>query len=280
MNPPTLPPTASPPVPLPTPSTPNRVRWWIHLIIISALPIAAAVMSSSDTAYRGPALGHSVRGLLITCAFQLLFFGLIFGLSWLASRASCDDLLMRWRGGVWVLPLGIGYSIAMRLALAMVVTVVVLCSLLFHLTTQDQLPHFFESHGPDIDAIVDTSALRNDPAYFWLNITFVSFIVAGFREELWRSAFLAGLRSLWPRAFGSSIGQLGGVAIAAIFFGAAHLRQGLLASALMGLVGFGLGVIMVLHRSIWPAVIAHGCFDAVSFALLPAVAERLHSITK
>jgi len=41
------------------------------------------------------------------------------------------------------------------------------------------------------------------------------------------------------------------------------------------LLGFGLGVIMVLHRSIWPAVIAHGMFDATSLALLPWLVEKM-----
>jgi hypothetical protein len=32
---------------------------------------------------------------------------------------------------------------------------------------------------------------------------------------------------------------------------------------------------MVLHRSIWPAVIAHGMFDATSMALLPWAMDHL-----
>jgi membrane protease YdiL (CAAX protease family) len=36
-----------------------------------------------------------------------------------------------------------------------------------------------------------------------------------------------------------------------------------------GLLGLMLGLIIVLHKSIWPAVIAHGLFDATTFALLP-----------
>jgi len=32
---------------------------------------------------------------------------------------------------------------------------------------------------------------------------------------------------------------------------------------------------MVLHRSIWPAVIAHGAFDATTFALLPFIVDLL-----
>jgi hypothetical protein len=32
---------------------------------------------------------------------------------------------------------------------------------------------------------------------------------------------------------------------------------------------------MVLHLSIWPAVIAHGLFDAATFAALPLLADKL-----
>jgi len=51
--------------------------------------------------------------------------------------------------------------------------------------------------------------------------------------------------------------------------------QGPVAVGLTTLLGFGLGVIMVLHRSIWPAVIAHGMFDATSLALLPGCSNFL-----
>jgi len=258
----------------------NRLRWAIHLIIVTALPVAAALTGADSAGNRGPALGHTVRGLLMVCAIQLSIFGVAFGLAWLASRASWDDLLLRWRGGFRVVPLGIAYSIAMRLALGLIVMIVVAFSLLLHLTTPGELPRFIEANRPDIDSLVDISALRHNPLYFWLSLTFVSFVVAGFREELWRSAFLAGLRSLWPRAFGSRYGQLGSVAVAAVFFGVAHLRQGLPASALLTFLGFALGLIMVFHRSIWPAVIAHGCFDAATFALLPLLAEKIHEITR
>ena len=62
----------------------------------------------------GPALTHTVRGLLHV-SFEVLFFAIPFGLAWLASRANRDDLLLRWRPGYWVLPLGALYSIAIRL---------------------------------------------------------------------------------------------------------------------------------------------------------------------
>jgi membrane protease YdiL (CAAX protease family) len=41
------------------------------------------------------------------------------------------------------------------------------------------------------------------------------------------------------------------------------------------ILGFLLGIIMVVHQSIWPAVIAHGMFDATSFALVPIALEHL-----
>ena len=45
---------------------------------------------------------------------------MIFGLAWLASHATVDDLLLRWRQGFWVAPLGLGYSIALRLGLGII----------------------------------------------------------------------------------------------------------------------------------------------------------------
>jgi membrane protease YdiL (CAAX protease family) len=122
---------------------------------------------------------------------------------------------------------------------------------------------------------VDVSALRNNPLYFWLSVTLVSFVVGGLREELWRASFLAGMKALFPRQFGSLRGQIVAAFLAAIVFGLGHLLQGPIAACLAGILGFFLGVIMILHRSIWPAVIAHGMFDATSLALLPWLVEKL-----
>jgi membrane protease YdiL (CAAX protease family) len=98
------------------------------------------------------------------------------------------------------------------------------------------------------------------------------------REELWRSAFLAGMRALWPERFGSRVGQIAAAAVAAVIFGIGHLAQGVIGAGAATLLGFGLGVIMVLHRSIWPAVIAHGAFDATTMALLPWAEQWLRQL--
>jgi membrane protease YdiL (CAAX protease family) len=260
----------------------NRRRWWIHLSLISAYILLVEVFGRehSEAHAHIPALSHTVRGLLIVCTIELLVFALVLGLALVASRASRDDLLLRWRRGFWPVPLGVGYSIAIRLALFIIMMAAGIALIVTHVMTAQSLQEFVAANRPDVEAIVDISAMRQNPLYFWLVLTVVSFVVAGLREELWRSAFLAGLRALWPQHFGTRTGQITAVAIAAIVFGFGHLGMGLLAVLFAGLLGFGLGLIMVFHRSIWPAVIAHGMFDATSLALLPWIAEKLPEIQR
>ena len=125
------------------------------------------------------------------------------------------------------------------------------------------------------ERLVDPSAMQHNRAYFWLTITVASFLVAGLREELWRSGTLAAMGALWPNLFEGRDGQIAGVAVIAIVFGLAHLSFGLVAASMAAVLGFLLGIIMVVNQSIWPAVIAHGVFDATSFALLPIALEQI-----
>jgi membrane protease YdiL (CAAX protease family) len=117
--------------------------------------------------------------------------------------------------------------------------------------------------------------MQHNRAYFWLTVTIASFVVAGLREELWRAGTLAALRALWPGLFEARDGQIAGVALIAIVFGLAHLALGLLPAAMAAILGLLLGIIIVAHQSIWPAVIAHGMFDATSFALVPIALQHL-----
>jgi len=257
----------------------RRQGWRIHLLLIGAYPLLIGISGwGRNNALREPALTNSTRGLLIVCALGMVLFGVVFGLAWLASRATRDDLLWRWRGGFWTIPLGIGYSVGIRLLLGITLGVLGGLLIVARLTTPEALESFVINNRPDVESLVDIAALRRDPLYFWLTVTLVSFVIGGLREEIWRAAFLAGLRRLWPRRFGSRAGQFAAVGLAAVLFGLGHLAQGGLAVCLTGLLGLGLGVIMVLHRSIWPAVIAHGMFDATSVALLPWVAEHLERL--
>ena len=259
---------------LPATTSVPRWRWWIHLVLIGGY-IIPRIALTFEFPRQGPALTSSTSGLLIVCVMELVVFAIVFALACLSSRPSRDDLFLRWRPGWWVLPLGIGYSIAIRVIAGMAVFVVVLILLGSHVLTPASAQQFIATKRPDVEKLVDLAALRHNPAYFWLTVTVVSFIVAGLREEMWRAATLAGMRALWPRTFGSLGGQAAAVALIAVFFGAGHLQLGLMGAVLAGVLGLFLGFIIMAHRSIWPAVIAHGFLDATTFALLPFALEKL-----
>jgi membrane protease YdiL (CAAX protease family) len=266
----------SPPSPTPSPAAgQRRVGWWIHWLLMAALPIAVVFLGMGRGPFHGPALTHSVRGLLYVCSIQVAIFGILFLLAWVASRASGEQLLLGWRPGWWVVPLGLGYSFALRLALLALGLIVVAVLLLTQILSSKELEHFSRSNAPDVQALVDVSALRHNPVYLLLTLTVVSFVLAGLREELWRSAFLAGFRRLWPRFFSGHSGEMKAIVLAAMLFGAAHAIQGPLAVVMTAFLGVGLGAIMVFHRSIWPAVFAHGFFDAASIAAIPLVIDQL-----
>jgi membrane protease YdiL (CAAX protease family) len=246
---------------------------------MAALPVLVGV-GGAAAGNRGPAMTSSVHGLLIMCVLEVLVFAVPFGLAWLASRANKDDLLLRWRPGYWVLPLGAAYSVAIQIVARIVLVIVLVFVFIIHRASVADMQKFAMENRPQVEKLVDIQAMTQNPAYFWLTVILVSFVVGGLREELWRSAFLSGLRSIWPRVFGSKGGGIGGAAIAALFFGAAHLPQGMLAVALITVVGFLLGVIMTLHRSIWPSVVTHGFFDAATFAVLPWATHYLQELQR
>jgi membrane protease YdiL (CAAX protease family) len=183
-----------------------------------------------------------------------------------------------WRPGWWVIPLGIGYSIAVRIGTFLVVMVAVTIVLVIQASTPQEVQHYINNNRPTVETLVSVSAMRSNPAYYWLTITLVSFVVAGFREEVWRAAILAAMRVLWPRPFGSRAGQCVAVLLIAVVFGASHLTMGPIAAVLAGVLGLFLGLILVLHQSIWPAVIAHGLFDATTMAVLPWWMERVQQL--
>jgi membrane protease YdiL (CAAX protease family) len=272
-----------PPLPAEAPLSPtqpvSKIRWGIHLALMASLPLLAGFAGQASHG-KGPALTHTARGLLIVCAAELLLFAIPFGLAWLASRATKDDLLLRWRPGNWVLPLGALYSLAIRMAAGTVMAIVMMIAMISRGASPADVEKFVQVNRPQVEKLVDLDAMASSSAYYWLSVIVVSFLVGGLREELWRSSFLAGLRSIWPRAFKSQGGAIGGAAIAALFFGVGHIPQGIVAAALITVVGFLLGVIMTVHRSVWPSVVAHGFFDAASLALLPWAMQHMQELQK
>jgi membrane protease YdiL (CAAX protease family) len=193
---------------------------------------------------------------------------MVFGLAFFISRVTPEQLLLRWRGVFRPVWQGVAYSIALRLAVGFLISLMFFVLMVAGLMAPYQMLDVGANHNAGVERIVSTSALHHDRVFFWLSLTLVSFVFAGLREELWRSAFFAGVKALWPQNFKSRLGQVGVAAFAAIIFGFGHTLEGSLAVLHAGLMGFGFGLIMIFHRSIWPAVFAHGLFDATSMAII------------
>jgi membrane protease YdiL (CAAX protease family) len=265
-------PLESPP---PIPRQPPRWRWLIHFLVIGSYPaLGLFFRATAGRIPPGPALSGNVRGLLVVSAVEIIVFSIFFAAACLISRASREQLMLRWRPRWWVVPLGIGYSVALRIGLVVIAVAIMTVLAATQTVTPEKVQEYVNANRPDVEALVSVPAMQNNPAYFWLTITLVSFVVAGIREEMWRAGTLAAMRALWPRAFGSTLGQCVAIALIAVAFGAMHLRMGVLAAVGAGVLGLMLGIIIILHKSIWPAVIAHGVFDATTLALLPWWIEK------
>ncbi len=279
-EPPPLPECTAGPPPLPESETTRPARrggWWAHLILLGSYPLVLGVLGLAQTSENsGPMLPRSTSGLLAVSAVELALFSALFTLVWICSRVNAEQLHLHWRGGPLPLLRGFGYSIGLRFVIG-VVTVGVLA--IGALTGSLDRETIMEA-GPDLEALVDSETLKDNPAYLLVSMTVLSFIVAGLREELWRAGFLAALIALFPKTFSSVRGKVAAVAFAAIIFGLGHLPQGWMAVGMIGLLGFGLGLILVFHRSLWDAVLAHGFFDAASFALLYLIANMPPELMK
>ncbi len=212
---------------------------------------------------------------MVVSALDLLVFGVVFAIAVSISRATRDDLYLRWRPGWWVVPLGLGYSVAIRVATLIAMIPVMVVILLIVTLAGGDIHQFMAAHQPRFDHLFNAAAMSSNRTYYWLIVTLISFTNAGLREELWRAGTLAGFRALFPKLFGSTGGQLVAVAISAVIFGAAHAHLGFIGAISAGILGLLLGAIMVNHRSVWPAVFAHGFFDAASFAALPFLLQHM-----
>jgi membrane protease YdiL (CAAX protease family) len=255
-------------LPPPTPEPRARWRWAVHLALLTSyvlgLGITGAVMRSGAKGSKEAAMPADLRSLVMMCGLQLAAFAVVFLLAWLFSRARRDELLLRWRGRVEPLAWGIIYSVLLRVVITMLMMLVLVPIYL------KKGPKAIEEMRPKTEATVNMKAMK-DPLYVAFAVTVVSFVMAGFTEELWRAGMLAGLAGIAPNLFGTPKGKYWAVAIAAVIFGFGHLPQGLGGVGVTAALGLGLGLIMVRHQSAWEAILAHGFFDASTFAALYVV---------
>jgi membrane protease YdiL (CAAX protease family) len=215
-------------------------------------------------------LPNSPVWLLFSAAIEATLFAVLFGLAWLGSRASGEDLRLRWRGRGHPILLGFAYSLGLRIALFFLVIFIVVFLMILGIPPEELM----EKLRPKTEAMIDPKALT-DPLYFILLVTAVSFVLGGLREELWRAGVLVGLAKVFPRTFSGPWGQWGAVVLVAVMFGMGHLYQGWAGAGMTFVLGLGLGAIMILHRSIWEAALAHGFFDAGTMVLLYLFGDKL-----
>jgi membrane protease YdiL (CAAX protease family) len=257
---------------LPESSVP-RWRLYLALLLLCVFPFSAlfAGLRQNEKA----ALPSQAELLFLLTAIELGFFAFCFALAHSAARYTPDELLLRWRDGSKTIWRGLLYSFAARILvsvgmLIILVPVVVVASLKG--MTPDQLKQLVQAYAPNPGSVVDPAALSN-PLYLFVLLTWISFVVAGLREELWRVAMLATGARLFPNpksAIGAKIIML---IASSLLFGIAHIYQGPLAVLMTALIGAFFGAVMLYHRSIWPAVIAHGAFNALSFLMIPFVKD-------
>ncbi len=248
----------------------GRLRWLGHLFFLTAWLLAVIV---GWQFHRATGQAHvalsSVAGVWRRLASEIGIFGVVCALAWCCSRATLDEWRVRWRGGLGPIWRGVLYSFALRIAVMVITIIVVLVLVASGLLDSNNA----QSFRPQVENAVSPTALAHDRAFYWCVVVLLSGC-AGLVEEIWRGGMLAGLAGAFPKWFGGRIGQWAAVVPVAVLFGLGHLYMGWPAVAAATLLGLGLGTIMVWHRTIWDAVIAHALFDAGSIAALAWIAQR------
>ena len=242
----------------------NRRSWIIFLILMVAYILAAAWRGASPTA-GSPALDSTVSGLLADTIIALLIFFVPFGVGLVLTRPTRSDLYFETPSN-WLLSCVLGAAWSVVLRLAILVPAAVVAGTVIFLNPKDGMRQFAASR-PKIENLLDPGALA-DPAYALVCMTWLSFVVAGLREELWRAAVIRGISTLGPSGYPTRRLEWLGVFSSSLLFGFAHLTQGWLGVLLTGLLGLGLGMIQIVRRSLPEAVLAHGFFDASTFLLI------------
>ncbi len=250
----------------------SKWRWAVALLImlgyVGILGYLGAKQAGPD-GISAPLLPNSTWKLLFVCASELLLFGFAFLLFWIFTRANRVDLELSGSNPIRIFRRGFLYSIALRAFIAvMLMLTTVIISLLTHRTPQQ-----LEGLRPRTENLVDFAALINDPFYFAVAVTIVSFGLGGFREELWRTAVFAAFHHLLPPNWRGTFGKVLSVLTAAVVFGLGHLSQGWGGVYITALLGIALGWIIIHHNSLWEAALAHGFFDATSFTMLYMLAR-------
>ena len=219
------------------PASPRRYRYLIDIVVLIAVTLGLDVIAEAI---------YTPKSLQATFTFGLAIQMLQVAFAW---------LLIRWRGETLAdiglkRPESWPRTIAIGILLAAIFFVAI---------------YFSEQAGYHRD-LSRFAALKGN-----LNLTvfmvFYVLIGAGFYEEFMFRGFLmqglamcfGGSRSAWAIA----------CAIQGILFGLSHAYQNPLGMLITGTLGILLAILVfVSGRNLWPAIIAHGLFDASRSVLI------------
>jgi membrane protease YdiL (CAAX protease family) len=245
-------------------------RWAIHLLVLILYPLSMGALAffrqpESDT----PLLPSGFLPLVATCMVEMTFFGFIFSLAWLASRIRLTQLYFRAESPFGAVSRGFLWSIGLRLLIS--VFLVGASELLA--AAQGGKPTNLEAWRAHTEALVNAQDLVDQPVFLWMNLTVVSFVLGGFREEIWRAGTVAGWFAVFPSLESSWTGRAAAVTMTAAAFGLGHVAQWWGGVVMTSILGLGLGFVLIWRNSIWEAILAHGFFNATTFALLYLIAR-------
>ncbi len=258
-----------------SPAPPARWRSGVAFVLLGFYVMLPAVLGLSRESSDQAILPGTIRGVVVLCGIELTLFGVAFGVAAWLARFRAPELYLTTRVRWWTWPRALGWSIALRVG----VGVLLVGALGIAQLIRGEPIANLEGLRPKVEAMVDIAALQ-DPVYLALMLTLVSFVLAGLREELWRAGMVALLGRLAPGWFGGRWGPWLALIPVALLFGLGHTPQGWVGVAATTGLGLGLGAIMIWHRSLWDAVLAHGFFNATTFAILPFVARLIPQLAQ
>lgn len=239
-------------------------RWgWLVMLALMLAYIVAMTALAGRHAGGGPAMSGEVGALVRESAASLGLFAGLFGVGLACVWRGRRELWGRRPHTLWTWAWGTLWFVVLRVAAALPVLAVAVVLQLQHGPAALEK---VKALRPKIESLMPPESL-GDPLYALACMTWISFVVAGLREELWRAAFLRGFRALLPGGGGHGW-TWAGVGVSSVLFGLAHLPQGWMGVALTTVLGLGLGAVQVARRSTWEAVVAHGLVDASTFFLL------------
>lgn len=239
-------------------------RWgWLVMLGLMLAYIVAMTVLARHHGGGGPAMSGEVGELVLESAASLGIFAGLFGVGLACVWRGRREVWGQRPHTLWTWGWGALWFVVLRVAAALPVLVVAVVLQLQHGPAALEK---VKALRPKIESLMPPESL-GDPLYALACMTWISFVVAGLREELWRAAFLRGFRALFPGG-GGTVSAWAGVGVSSVLFGLAHLPQGWMGVALTTVLGLGLGAVQVARRSTWEAVVAHGLVDASTFFLL------------